>query len=93
MGLDSARMLGRTWQELGWDPEYATRFQGMLRLALTTGQLIEDAREVSTARGLMHHEYVFAPLRGQPGLPHVRRLDNVVVDADDLRQLHGVSLI
>ena len=79
MGLDSARMLGRTWQELGWDPEYATRFQGMLRLALTTGQLIEDAREVSTARGLMHHEYVFAPLRGQRG-----EIEGVAVTARDV---------
>ena len=32
-----------------------------------------------------------APLLGQPRLPHVRRLDHVVVDADDLRQLTHAS--
>ena len=30
---------------------------------------------------------------GQPGLPDVRRLDDVVVDADDLGQLHARIVI
>jgi len=79
MGLDSARMLGRTWQELGWDPGYGAQFQGMLRLALTTGQPIEDAREVSTPGGLAQHEYVLAPLRGQQG-----EIEGVAVTARDV---------
>jgi PAS domain S-box-containing protein len=79
MGLDSARMLGRTWEELGWDPEYQPQFQGMLRLALTTGRPIEDAREVSTAAGLVQMEYVFTPLRGLRG-----ELDGVAVTAREV---------
>ena len=67
MGLDSAQMLGRTWQELGWDPEYTAEFYGMIRLALTTGRVVEDARAVSTPAGVVHHEYALAPLRGQRG--------------------------
>ena len=38
MGLESARMLGRTWQELDLEPEYRSQFYGLLRLALTTGK-------------------------------------------------------
>lgn len=79
MGFDSARMLGRTWQEVGWDPEYGAQFQGMLRLALTSGQPIEDAREVSTPGGLVQHEYVLAPLRARPG-----EVEGVAVTARDV---------
>jgi len=60
-------MLGRTLQELEWDPSYTEEFYGMLRQALTTGRLIEDAHAVSTPGGVMHHEYALAPLRGQHG--------------------------
>ena len=79
MGFDSAHMLGRTWQELGWDPTYAADFYGMLRLALTTGRLIEDARAVSTPAGVVHHEYALAPLRGQRG-----EIEGVAVTARDV---------
>jgi PAS domain S-box-containing protein len=79
MGLDSAQMLGRTWQELGWDPEYTHQFYGMLRLALTTGRVVEDARAVSTPGGVVHREYALAPLRGQRG-----EIDGVAVTARDV---------
>jgi PAS domain S-box-containing protein len=79
MGLEPASMVGRTWQELGWDPGYGPQFQGMLRLALSSGQLIEDAREVSTPGGLVYVEYIFAPLRGQRG-----EIEGVAVTARDV---------
>ncbi len=79
MGLESARMLGRTGQELGWDPSYTAHFYGMLRLALTTGRLVEDARAVSTAGGLVHHEYAIGPLRGQRG-----EIEGVAVTSRDV---------
>jgi PAS domain S-box-containing protein len=79
MGLDGARMLGRTWQELGLDPKYTPQFYGMLRLALTTGRLVEDARAVWTAGGLVHHEYAFAPMRGHRG-----EIEGVAVTARDV---------
>jgi len=79
MGLDSAQMLGRTWQELGWDPEYTSQFYGMIRLALTTGRVVEDARAVSTPGGVVHHEYALAPLRGQRG-----EIEGVAVTARDV---------
>jgi len=79
MGLDSAQMLGRTWQELGWDPTYTAEFYGMLRLALTTGRVIEDARAVSTPAGVVNHEYALAPLRGQRG-----DVEGVAVTARDV---------
>src|SRR5262249_30544781 len=67
MGLEASHMLGRTWQELGLEPDYQAQFYGLLRLALTTGRLVEDAREASTPAGPPHHEYALAPLRGQRG--------------------------
>jgi PAS domain S-box-containing protein len=67
MGLDKARMIGGTWQQAGGDPAYAEQFRSMFRLALTTGQLIEDARKISTPAGVVHHEYALSPLRGQRG--------------------------
>jgi PAS domain S-box-containing protein len=67
MGLVPAQMVGRTWQEVGWDSGYAAQFQGMLRLALDTGQLIEDARAVPTPAGVVHTEYALGPLRGPRG--------------------------
>ena len=79
MGLDSAQMLGRTWQDLGWDPGYTAQFYGMLRLALTTGRVVEDARAVSTPGGMVHHEYALAPLRGQRG-----EIEGVAVTARDV---------
>jgi len=79
MGLDSARMMGRTWQELGWDPKYTAQFHGMLRLALTTGQLVEDARSASTPGGFVHHEYALAPMRGHRG-----EIEGVAVTARDV---------
>ena len=79
MGLDSAQMLGRTWQELGWDPNYTTQFYEMLRLVLTTGRLIEDARAVSTPGGLVQQEYALAPVRGQRG-----EIEGVAVTARDV---------
>src|SRR6267142_2638903 len=82
MGLDSARMMGRTWQELGWDPKYTAQFHGMLRLALTTGQLVEDARSASTPGGFVHHEYALAPVR--------RRDDVLAVVSHDLRNILNV---
>ncbi|MFL5310751.1 MAG: ATP-binding protein [Myxococcales bacterium] len=79
MGFESAQMLGRTWQELGWDPSYTADFYAMLRLALTTGRVIEDARAVSTPAGVVHHEYALAPLRGQRG-----EVEGVAVTARDV---------
>ena len=79
MGLESARMLGRTWQELDLEPEYRSQFYGLLRLALTTGRLIEDARETSTPAGPAHYEYAVAPLRGQRG-----EIEGVAVTARDV---------
>jgi PAS domain S-box-containing protein len=79
MGLDPARMVGRTRQELGWDPEYGAQFQALLRLAVTTGQPIEDAREVPTAHGSVQHESVIAPLRGHRG-----EIEGVAVTARDV---------
>jgi len=67
MGLDPERMLGRTWEEVGWDPEYRAQFYAMLRLALRTGRLVEDARTLATSRGEVHYEYALAPLRGPRG--------------------------
>jgi PAS domain S-box-containing protein len=79
LGLDRQRMLGRTWQDLGWDPEYRAQFQGMLKLALGTGRLVEDAHTVTTPRGAVHYEYVFAPLRGARG-----EIEGVAVTARDV---------
>jgi len=79
MGLESARLLGRTWQELDLEPEYRAQFYGLLRLALTTGRLIEDAREASTPAGPAHYEYAVAPLRGQRG-----EIEGVAVTARDV---------
>lgn len=79
MGLESARMLGRTWQELDLEPEYRAQFYGLLRLALNTGRLIEDAREASTPAGPAHYEYALAPLRGQRG-----EIEGVAVTARDV---------
>ena len=79
MGFSSAQMLGRTWQELGWDPQYTPQFSGMLRLALDTGQLIEDARAVPGPSGVVHTEYVLAPLRGPRG-----EIEGVAVTARDV---------
>ena len=78
-GLVPAQMVGRTWQELGWDPGYAPLFQGMLRLVLETGELIEDARAVPTPAGVVHTEYVLAPLRGPRG-----EIEGVAVTARDV---------
>src|SRR5712664_144588 len=79
MGLDSARMMGRTWQDLGWVPKYTAQFYGMLRLALTTGRLVEDARAVWTPGGLVHYEYALAPMRGHRG-----EIEGVAVTARDV---------
>jgi PAS domain S-box-containing protein len=79
MGLNRARLLGRTWQEVGWDAEYAEQFRDMLRLALRTGQPIEDAREHETARGVEHYEYTLSPLRGHRG-----EIEGVGVTARDI---------
>jgi PAS domain S-box-containing protein len=79
MGLDSARMLGRTWQELGCNPEYTAQFYELLRLTLSTGRMIEHAREVSTPEGVAHHEYAVAPVRGQRG-----EIEGVAVTARDV---------
>jgi PAS domain S-box-containing protein len=79
MGLESARMLGRTWQELDLEPDYRAQFYGLLRLALNTGRLIEDAREVSTPAGPAHYEYALAPVRGQRG-----EIEGVAVTARDV---------
>jgi PAS domain S-box-containing protein len=79
MGLESAQMLGRTLQELEWDPSYTEEFYGMLRQALTTGRLIEGAHAVSTPGGVVHHEYALAPLRGQHG-----EIEGVAVTARDV---------
>ena len=79
MGLVPERMLGRTWQDLGWDPEYRAQFHAMLKLALTTGQPVEDAHAVSTPRGRVHYEYVLAPLRGARG-----EIEGVAVTARDV---------
>src|SRR5207302_1403253 len=73
-------------QELGWDPGYGAQFQGMLRLALTTGQPIEDARQVSTSRGLVQHEYLIAPLRGHRG-----EIEGVAVTARDITERMAVA--
>jgi len=79
MGLEKGTMLGRTWQDLGWDPEYGAQFHAMVRLALGTGHVIEDAREISTAGGPAHHEYAFAPLHGQRG-----EIEGVAITARDV---------
>jgi signal transduction histidine kinase len=79
MDLDKRTMLGHTWQEVGWDPEYGAQFHAMVRLALGTGHVIEDAREVSTPAGPAHHEYAFAPLRGQRG-----EIEGVAITARDV---------
>src|SRR5207302_4916438 len=54
-------------------------FYAMLRLALSTGRLIEDARAVSTPAGVVHQEYALAPLRGQRG-----EIEGVAVTARDV---------
>ncbi len=79
MGLVPAQMVGRTWQEMGWDSGYAAQFQGMLRLVLDTGQLIEDARAVPTPAGVVHTEYALGPLRGPRG-----EIEGVAVTARDV---------
>ncbi|HYV65719.1 MAG TPA: HAMP domain-containing sensor histidine kinase [Myxococcales bacterium] len=79
MGLEASHMLGRTWQELGLEPDYQAQFYGLLRLALTTGRLIEDAREARTPAGPAHHEYALAPLRGQRG-----EIEGVAVTSRDV---------
>jgi PAS domain S-box-containing protein len=67
MGLDSAAMLDQTLQELELHEDDRAQFQELLRLALTSGKLIEGARAIERPSGVEHEEYAAAPLRGPRG--------------------------
>jgi signal transduction histidine kinase len=58
-------MIGSTLQEI--DPADGAQFHRMLQLALTTGHLVEDVRDVRRASGVEHEEHAVAPLRGPLG--------------------------
>ena len=67
------------------DPGVAPLAFGILG-HLVLGALLEPERAPALA---LDARPLLPVLLGQPGLPDVRGLDDVVVDADDLRQLHG----
>jgi len=65
LGLSSAKMIGKTWQELGLPAEQMTVFDLQRAEAIASGQPIRREIDFQAASGLHYYEYIIAPLQNQ----------------------------
>jgi PAS domain S-box-containing protein len=81
LGVEGAEMLGLTVQELEIHEDDRAHYQELIRLALSTGRLIEGARAIGRRSGDEHEEYAAAPLRGPRG-----EIDGVAITVRDVTE-------
>jgi PAS domain S-box-containing protein len=66
-GKDLSQAVGRTFFELDYPPQLATKLQEQLRTVVRTGRPLRDETSYTSASGTGIYEYIFVPVIGVDG--------------------------
>ncbi|HEY9650025.1 MAG TPA: PAS domain S-box protein, partial [Coleofasciculaceae cyanobacterium] len=67
LGMESANIIGKTWQELDLPPEIKARLDAQWQSVLTTGSAIADETQFLTPKGYRNYEYILNPILDSEG--------------------------
>jgi len=67
LGLEADAVIGKTWRELGFPPEFMQRLEREVRSVFSTGAEISGDTEFPIPAGVGYYQYVLAPVRDEAG--------------------------
>jgi PAS domain S-box-containing protein len=65
LGMASAEVIGKSWQELGFPPEIMERIDREREKVLVSGEGARGETAFPTPQGIRHYEYAINPIRGE----------------------------